>query len=355
MHRISDNIILSHYHSWFDNGTKLKETENSNKSLDNSYDWKSFIEKNVYELEDYIYQNDVNILKFMIMEESCFYVYDNVTLDALVRISNFLQSKNGYVEIFWGSESCRNSMHDKLLSADIREIFNPWLPLYVSGIVWKDVPFNNARPEKLFNSLNKKSRYHRAVMMDQLSKDKLIDNNIITWRAEMAYFPTELEYQWKFWKPVHLTINEVTEDWNMQWSMPESYYLTCIDLITEADVDSPFITEKTWRSIFHSRPFISLAFSGYYKWLTEQGFLLYDEIFDYSFDNFLNVEERAESISSQLKYIQDIYDLMEIKSILLPKIKFNKEHALKLSNSCNIPEYYKEYYNKKLVWWRDVS
>lgn len=354
-YKVENNTIIAHYHKWMDDCPKVVESDDFTKSLDNSYDWKSCIENHANELEEYIYQTDVNILKFMIMEESDFYVYDNVTLDTLIRISKFLQLKKGYVEIFWGSDNFSNSMHNKLLSADIKEIFNPWLPLYISRIIWKDVPFNSSQPEKLFNCLNKKSRYHRSVMIDQLSKNNLIDNNIVTWRAETAYFPNELKYQWKFWKPVHLDIDEVTEDWNMQWSMPKSYFSTCIDLITEADVNTPFITEKTWRAIFHSRPFISLAFSGYHQWLAERGFLLYNELFDYSFDNLPNIEDKAESIATQLKHIQDTYNFAEIKSMLLPKIKFNKEHALNLSKSCDIPEYYKEYYRKKLLWWRDVS
>ena len=69
---------------------------------------------------------------------------------------------------------------------------------------------------------------------------------------------------------------------------------------------------------------MTIASKNYYKELKKLGFLLYDEIFDYSFDT-MNLSDRIESIENQVNNILN-YDLNkceELLSIVEDKMLYN--------------------------------
>ena len=62
------------------------------------------------------------------------------------------------------------------------------------------------------------------------------------------------------------------------------------------------LTEKILKPLYYKKPFISMASKGYHTFLKKQGFYLYDELFDYSFDNS-SFKIRFQSLMSQMKTI----------------------------------------------------
>ena len=79
------------------------------------------------------------------------------------------------------------------------------------------------------------------------------------------------------------------------------YLQSNIDLVLEADIDTLFITEKTWKPIVFKKPFIIYGGKGIHSKLEELGFKLHIELFDYSFDN---EDNRLDLICEQVnKYI----------------------------------------------------
>lgn len=91
-----------------------------------------------------------------------------------------------------------------------------------------------------------------------------------------------------------------------QESVPLEYIRSCIDLITEAYfMDSALLTEKAFKPIAYRKPFIILGPRHSHQFLERIGFKLYDELFDYSFDD-KSYEERLNSIISQIKEILKI-------------------------------------------------
>jgi hypothetical protein len=72
----------------------------------------------------------------------------------------------------------------------------------------------------------------------------------------------------------------------------------------------------------------------FHKFLQTQGFVLFDEIFDYSFDNIPNDEyndgkERCEAMMHETKKILN-YDPNDLYKILKPKIDHNYKALYKL-------------------------
>jgi len=99
-------------------------------------------------------------------------------------------------------------------------------------------------------------------------------------------------------------------------SMPQEVFTSCCDIVTESYYcnDSVFFTEKTFKEIIFRRPFLMLGAKNQYKFFKKLGFVLYDEIFNYDFDDADNLKERYEGFCDQIdRYIH------------LSPIKFNKK------------------------------
>ena len=99
-----------------------------------------------------------------------------------------------------------------------------------------------------------------------------------------------------------ITLTEIeTDHRGYQELVPMEYLQSNIDLVLEADIDTLFITEKTWKPIVFKKPFIIYGGKGIHSKLEELGFKLHIELFDYSFDN---EDNRLDLICEQVnKYI----------------------------------------------------
>jgi len=119
---------------------------------------------------------------------------------------------------------------------------------------------------------------------------------------------------------------------NFDYGIPREYFESCIDIVTESLVEfSTHFSEKTYKPIFYKKPFITIAGPYYYETLSDYGFELYDEIFDYGFDSEENYEKRIDNILMQIKELNSL-SLREIKSLcekVKSKIDYNYDHIKK--------------------------
>ena len=115
---------------------------------------------------------------------------------------------------------------------------------------------------------------------------------------------------------------------NILGAVPEEYLYSAIELVGESYTDKGCcLTEKVLKPLYYKKPFISMASKGYHTFLKNQGFYLYYELFDYSFDNS-SFKVRFNSIMDQIKNIlnQPTEKLKnEINNI---KSKLNHNHKL---------------------------
>jgi hypothetical protein len=112
---------------------------------------------------------------------------------------------------------------------------------------------------------------------------------------------------------------------NLRQHPVELYEDTCISLITESyhHDDVFFITEKTIQPIMNSHPFIVNGSTGFNQFLSEQGFALYDELFDYSFDSMPSMVNRADFIAKQAANFDRSVLIDNIKTVV-HKVQHNK-------------------------------
>ena len=201
------------------------------------------------------------------------------------------------------------------------------------------------RPQNNYHyiCLNNHPHLHKVKMMDTLAKYNLIGYGAVSWLQNGTHMKTSEElqietfssfgYQYKYWVPkiIRLDVDAVDgETFYYRGKVPLEYDYSFMHLITESYDVHLIISEKTPTALLLMKPFLAVAAPGYHKNLEKLGFKLYDEIFDYSFDDAYTVEERCEGIAENIKKISKLsVDELRIQyNALITKLQYNKQLAL---------------------------
>lgn len=152
---------------------------------------------------------------------------------------------------------------------------------------------------------------------------------------------TELNETDKNKKPLkERTREDLLEEWELKQqsreeSVPLEYIESCIDLVTEAYCISAgtVLTEKAYKPMLYKKPFIILGPRYIHQALKNMGFKLYDELFDYSFDD-KPYKERLDSVITQIKGILKIptSELIDRCKSLSEKREYNYKALDKLQH-----------------------
>lgn len=108
-------------------------------------------------------------------------------------------------------------------------------------------------------------------------------------------------------------------------------------------VDTRLLSEKTYSCLFQAQPFVLVGCQYQHKYLQEEGYLLYDDVFDYNFDTLETVEQRIDAIVQQVKNLNNSVSLQKslektakqnqriifgkIQNMKLPDILSSTEHV----------------------------
>jgi len=152
---------------------------------------------------------------------------------------------------------------------------------------------------------------------------------------------TELNETDKNKKPLkERTREDLLEEWELKQqsreeSVPLEYIESCIDLVTEAYCISAgtVLTEKAYKPMLYKKPFIILGPRYIHQAFKNMGFKLYDELFDYSFDD-KPYKERLDSVITQIKGILKIptSELIDRCKSLSEKREYNYKALDKLQH-----------------------
>lgn len=214
------------------------------------------------------------------------------------------------------------------------------------------VPYGNMRlttsedVNKLFVSLIRLPHTHRNLTVDTLAKYELLEKGIYSYLLPFVQgVEQKTNYEFKYWanprrvtlpsEPNHEHVGDLTV-------LPDEYWNGFIDLIVESSPDVKFYTEKTLKAILACKPFLIIGAKGINTRLKDvYGFKLYDELFDYSFDQQDNIEDRIELAVRELKKHENS-DIKELFEITKEKTIYNlrKLYNWTINNKCganNIP------------------
>jgi hypothetical protein len=217
----------------------------------------------------------------------------------------------------------------------------------------------NKNFNKLYLNLNNKPHHHRQEVMDYLCRYKLFDYGVNTWN-EMPK-PSNTIYL-KCWDMKIQKLDDMIDKEDhgkTKGGYNARFYLTrdiletgCfINLVNETfcgEFENALIyhTEKTFKNYFTEQPFIVVGSHNQLKNITKYGFVLYDEIFDYSFDDEPKKTHRIKDILINLLILKD-KNYNELYSLIDEKIKYNKKRALEIiHNDPYIPEEFIKIYKE---------
>lgn len=170
----------------------------------------------------------------------------------------------------------------------------------------------NVMPERHFVNLNGVPKYFRARIVDDLMNNRLLRYTFWSWNKRN--FTSDMNIRFDNLKQFDPNIEKnidasgvtLATGEDSQEKLPMEYQLALIDIFAESIPDNfgeIFITEKTWKPLLGEKPFLGFNERHYYKTLQSYGIRLYETLFDYSFDEIEDPEERY------LGYIENIIRL----------------------------------------------
>lgn len=182
--------------------------------------------------------------------------------------------------------------------------------------------------------LNNIVKAHRCIIMDLLCKYDLLDKGAVSWRGvDRGVEP--YNYDWKYWSPKKIFLDQDSAEGNfLQETLPLELHNSFINLVTESDDTITFLSEKTTVPLLFNKIFLVFSSQYFHRDLKRLGFKLYDELFDYSFDEEPDLYKRAEMLLENIKVYSQTSpsELREKYLMVLDKIKWNRELAFKFAN-----------------------
>jgi hypothetical protein len=187
----------------------------------------------------------------------------------------------------------------------------------------------------LFSCYNNRRDLHRVMLLDTLARDGLLSNGVVTYKAlpdDKTFYP------WQYYPGGTLKDEDdyVCGNKYPPGTPGAKQLSTMLDVVTESRYrpGEIFFTEKTFKSIFLMRPFLVLGSQYYHAAMVkEYGLELYPEMFDYSFDNKPDLNDRVEGIVSNLKRLRSMSteERTDILRCLLLKMMRNRNKLLEIS------------------------
>lgn len=187
-----------------------------------------------------------------------------------------------------------------------------------------------------FSCYNVRITEHRIKMVEALAREQWINKGVVTFTQADKVLEYH-NYAWKYYDgKIRMDEDLYSKDSTEHFRKPKSIEHCFLDIINETWFeDGRFhITEKTLRSIAWFKPFLVLGCKHFYKdyFCKKFELKLYDEIFDYSFDECELLEDRIEGIIDNLRKIINLSeaDLQKLYFKLMPKMIYNKSKIIEI-------------------------
>jgi hypothetical protein len=285
---------------------------------------------------------DTKIVHFQPEEHSAGIEYNSPeTMEKMCKkIENLLRKNNCTLE-FWIGNFIENDQRLHYIDQNLIKIIN-W-PEYLMMLSYHNYTQHHKDPEylpvdKLYTCLNRRQNYHRSLLMREIFENNIENYGYISFLRHTNNKSDSTRNTQLFSKKIVLDIGRSGGS-SQTWAPPGEYYhKSLINVITETSTCIPDISEKTWFSILHKRPFMVLGYTGIHKKLREMGFILFDSIIDYSFDEIDNDDFKVNAIIDNLKRLKDC-DYQKEFNKLIPILEHNRLVFLKhISNKDNFPD-----------------
>ena len=183
--------------------------------------------------------------------------------------------------------------------------------------------------DKLYCSYMYRSDEARGRLLDTMISKNLLDSGYVTYHQPEIKTHESFGYYNKH--PLKYEEENYSKDSVFHFVRPIFYEKSFVDIVAETSFSfgNFFITEKTLRPIFHKKPFLTLGPLNFYKdyFIKLFGLDLYDEIFDYSFDQESDLQDRIDGLLINVEKIKSMSfdDLNKLYMKVKPKLDHNRQ------------------------------
>lgn len=188
------------------------------------------------------------------------------------------------------------------------------------------------------SSLNGTSWNHRKLVYLELSKQDWFNDMIFTfgnrppcndWQNSLTdQEQTEFDL---LPNPVNYVKQDVENEIDLSIEHP-AYRSSWVNLVVETSVklDTPFLSEKTFKPIASGQLFLLVSAPGSISYLRDVGFDVFDDIIDHSYDNVLDLRSRLKLIVKQLARLNQL-DVDQLGPTLTERFNNNSKFLVKLT------------------------
>lgn len=208
-----------------------------------------------------------------------------------------------------------------------------WNDYFLYRVMNRNLEKSSHVPIKPFISLNGRITTGRCRFIDHFYKYNMFDKGYMSISNNGNLNVDFSVYRWKYWKdPSLFFIDKIDlKDGNPAFKIIPEYFDGYFSFGSETKEHLVFVTEKTYLPIYFKKPFLLYAGKGQYAFLKSQGFKLFENIVDYSFDNIEDHDERADAIVYQMKCITEI-DLQTLIDKTKDTCEYNYKKMVEIYN-----------------------
>ena len=185
-----------------------------------------------------------------------------------------------------------------------------------------------------FLYMNGKSHLWRSRLIEYVAKYDLLKYSAYSWHSTSAG-------QFKYYDGSKKILDKQYTSFKDHGWLPKEYYESFFQLVPESCMDAHFITEKTITPLLIGKPFLIAGATGINKKLKSFGFELYEELFDYTFDDIDDIDQKYIKICKNIKKIVNmpLEQCKEMHSKIQDKVIHNRKRAIEFAYDLdNVPE-----------------
>ena len=168
------------------------------------------------------------------------------------------------------------------------------------------------------------------ALIDQLAKQNILNKGLVSFLGAGGHGIEFKHYDGKL-----LTLGDNFNQ-DHPYIFNKQYFESFLHVATESWIEEFFLTEKTTMRLLFGLPFLTLGCKHFHKNLKDMGFVLYDEIFDYRFDDEELIDDRVDGIIKNIEYVLNS-DVNELYQKIKEPLEYNRKVALEYVKGKTIP------------------
>lgn len=211
--------------------------------------------------------------------------------------------------------------------------------------LYPDLDNSTYKFDRPFISLNGKWRPYRSKLINELIKNDYLNKGLVSYHRE--YKRVDATESFEHYRGERLSIGDAYETLGSSYSFDERYISSFLHIPTESTIQAFILSEKTAMPILCKKPFLTLGCYRYHEKLERiLGIEPYTEIFDYSFDQELDLSKRIEKMLVNVKFLIDNqHRLTELYDMIRDKVERNYKRAMRYIQTYNLcPPMIQKYY-----------